>query len=81
MDPQRAAEACQLLAPRLAIPIHWGTLYPLALHHFSSTFLTQPPQMFVQFMLRTAPQVQVRVLQPGQHYDAPSGAPFAASPA
>ena len=72
MDPQRAAEACQLLLPRLAIPIHWGTLYPLALHHIRPVFLTQPPQLFVQFMLRMAPQVQVRVLQPGQHYDAPA---------
>ena len=70
MDPQRAAEAAQLLAPRLAIPIHWGTLYPLAMHHISPTFLTQPPQLFAQFMLRMAPAVEVRVLQPGQHYAA-----------
>ncbi len=68
MDPQRAAEACSLLAPRLAIPIHWGTLYPLAMHHFSPVFLTQPPQLFAQFMLRMAPSVEVRVLQPGQQY-------------
>jgi L-ascorbate metabolism protein UlaG (beta-lactamase superfamily) len=71
MDPERAAEACQLLAPRLAIPIHWGTLYPLAMHRITPTFLTQPPQLFAQFMLRMAPQVEVRVLQPGQHYSAP----------
>ena len=72
MDPHAAAEACRLLAPRLAIPIHWGTFYPLALHHIRPIFLTQPPQLFVQFMLRMAPQVEVRVLQPGQYYDAPS---------
>jgi L-ascorbate metabolism protein UlaG (beta-lactamase superfamily) len=70
MDPERAAEAAQLLAPRLAIPIHWGTLYPLAMHHISPVFLTQPPQLFAQFMLRLAPAVEVRVLQPGQHYTA-----------
>ena len=28
MDPQRAAEAVARLRPRLAIPIHWGTLLP-----------------------------------------------------
>jgi L-ascorbate metabolism protein UlaG (beta-lactamase superfamily) len=71
MDPERAAEACQLLAPRLAIPIHWGTLYPLAMHRITPTFLTQPPQLFAQFMVRMAPKVEVRVLQPGQHYNAP----------
>ena len=70
MNPERAAEACQLLAPRLAIPIHWGTLYPVAMHRISPAFLTQPPQLFVQFMLRMAPKVEVRVLQPGQHYTA-----------
>jgi L-ascorbate metabolism protein UlaG (beta-lactamase superfamily) len=74
MNPERAAEACQLLSPRLAIPIHWGTLYPLALDHISPAFLTQPPQLFVQFMLRMAPQVEVRVLQPGQHYTASAAA-------
>jgi L-ascorbate metabolism protein UlaG (beta-lactamase superfamily) len=68
MDPQRAAEACQLIKPRLAIPIHWGTLYPLAMHRFSPAFLTQPPRLFVQFMLRMAPKVEVRILEPGQHY-------------
>jgi L-ascorbate metabolism protein UlaG (beta-lactamase superfamily) len=72
MDPKAAAEACQLLAPRLAIPIHWGTFYPLAMQHIRPTFLTQPPQLFVQFMQRLAPKVEVRVLQPGQHYDASS---------
>jgi L-ascorbate metabolism protein UlaG (beta-lactamase superfamily) len=74
MNPERAAQACQLLAPRLAIPIHWGTLYPVAMHRISPAFLTQPPQLFVQFMLRLAPKVEVRVLQPGQHYTATFGA-------
>ena len=31
MDPQRAAEAAALLGARLAIPIHWGTYYPIHL--------------------------------------------------
>ena len=29
MDAARAAEALRLLQPRIAIPIHWGTLAPL----------------------------------------------------
>lgn len=30
LDPVRAAAAVELLAPQLAIPIHWGTLLPLS---------------------------------------------------
>lgn len=68
MDPARAAEACRLLAPRLAIPIHWGTLYPMAMQRVSPSFLIDPPRLFEQFVLRMAPQVHVRILQPGEHY-------------
>ena len=28
LDPRRAAEALRVLAPRIAVPIHWGTFYP-----------------------------------------------------
>ena len=29
LDPERAARAMQMLQPRIAIPIHWGTLAPI----------------------------------------------------
>ena len=29
LDPERAARAMQMLQPRIAIPIHWGTLAPM----------------------------------------------------
>lgn len=67
MDPYRAAQASQLIAPQIAIPIHWGTLYPLAIHHLTKAFLVDPPRLFREFMLRLAPQVEVRILQPGDH--------------
>ena len=31
LDPERAAEAVSLLAPRIVIPIHWGSLHPLGM--------------------------------------------------
>ena len=31
LDPARAARALTLLRPRAAVPIHWGTLYPMGL--------------------------------------------------
>lgn len=67
MDPYRAAQASQLIAPRVAIPIHWGTLYPVAIHRLTKAFLVDPPRLFREFMLRLAPQVDVRILQPGEH--------------
>ena len=67
MDPYRAAQASQLIAPQVAIPIHWGTLYPLAIHYLTKAFLIDPPRLFREFMLRLAPQVEVRILQPGDH--------------
>ncbi len=69
MDPYRAAQAGQLIAPQVAIPIHWGTLYPLAVHRLTKTFLVDPPLLFREFMLRMAPQTDVRILQPGEHFE------------
>ena len=69
MDPYRAAEACKLIAPQVAIPIHWGTLYPLAIHRLTKAFLIDPPLLFREFMIRIAPAVDVRILQPGEHCD------------
>lgn len=67
MDPYRAAQASQLIAPQVAIPIHWGTLYPLAIRRLTKAFLIDPPRLFREFMLRLAPQVDVRILEPGEH--------------
>ena len=67
MDPQRAAEAAALLGARLAIPIHWGTYYPVHLGlRGPPAFLTTPPALFEQAVGELAPATEVRVLQPGE---------------
>jgi len=67
MDPQRAAEAAALLGARLAIPIHWGTYYPVHLGlRGPPRFLTTPPALFEQAVGELAPATEVRVLQPGE---------------
>lgn len=66
LDPYRAALALQLLKPRRAIPIHWGTLYPLGLLRFWGGYLSDPPQRFARFAKRLSPEVQVSILQPGE---------------
>lgn len=65
MDPRRAAEAAALLRPRLAVPIHWGTLYPVALHRVRPVPLTAPPNLFARFAASLAPDVDVRIVRPG----------------
>jgi L-ascorbate metabolism protein UlaG (beta-lactamase superfamily) len=66
LDPQRAADALSLLQPRIAIPIHWGTFYPLGLRRFRPHLLTEPPFAFARETARRAPDVRVCILAPGQ---------------
>jgi L-ascorbate metabolism protein UlaG (beta-lactamase superfamily) len=59
-----------LLAPGIAIPIHWGTYFPL--HHGVwnvPDFLDEPPAEFVEAARELAPNVDVRVLRPGEALD------------
>jgi L-ascorbate metabolism protein UlaG (beta-lactamase superfamily) len=65
LDPERAAEAVRRLAPRVAIPIHWGTYRPWH-RRSTSPFLTEPAKAFVQAAASVAPDVEVRVLRPGE---------------
>ncbi len=66
MNPRRAAEALRLLAPRYAVPIHWGTLWPYGLGRVVPGRLTDPPREFARFARRYAPGVQVLLTPPGQ---------------
>ena len=67
LDPERAAEALTLVAPRVAIPIHWGTYFPMHLGlRGAPRFLELPPAEFVVAAGKVAPDVEVRVLRPGE---------------
>ncbi len=66
LDPERAARAAALLSPRIAVPIHWGTLYPLGLARLRPDPLRLPPREFETWMRALAPQVEARVLAPGE---------------
>jgi L-ascorbate metabolism protein UlaG (beta-lactamase superfamily) len=65
LDPERAAEAVKRLRPKVAIPIHWGTYRPF---HRSSRawFLRKPAEAFARAAAIAAPEVDVRVLRPGE---------------
>ena len=65
LDPARAAEAARLIAPRVAVPIHWGTLAaPWALRVRGAH--PSPAELFAELAAERAPEVDVRVLAPGE---------------
>jgi L-ascorbate metabolism protein UlaG (beta-lactamase superfamily) len=66
LDPRRAAEALALLHPRIAVPIHWGVLYPLGVGWLKPRYLTEPARRFSELASELAPEVDVRVLAPGE---------------
>jgi L-ascorbate metabolism protein UlaG (beta-lactamase superfamily) len=66
MDPRAAAEAVRLVQASIAIPIHWGTYFPLhtALRGIPA-FVESPAAEFALDVRELAAQVDVRVLRPG----------------
>src|SRR5262245_17871792 len=71
LDPVRAARAVEMLRPRLAVPIHWGTFYPLGMRLLRPEHLEEPPREFARLVGSLAPEVEVRVLQPGSSTELP----------
>ncbi len=65
MSPLDAARALALLAPKVAIPIHWGTYAPL--HHAAAG--DGPATEFAGHAERLAPDVRVELLEIGGSYE------------
>jgi len=58
MGPREAAKACELLKPKVVIPMHYGT-FPL---------LTGRPEAFEQALSECGLEVLVKVLSPGESF-------------
>jgi L-ascorbate metabolism protein UlaG (beta-lactamase superfamily) len=65
MDPLSAAQAVALVRPLVAVPIHWGTFFPVGLEALRGSALVEPPRVFARHVAELAPEVEVRVLAPG----------------
>lgn len=65
LDPETAAEAVRRLAPKIAVPIHWGTYRPFH-RGAEARFLTYPAEAFARAAAEAAPDVDVRILRPGE---------------
>jgi L-ascorbate metabolism protein UlaG (beta-lactamase superfamily) len=66
MDPLGAARAAALLRPRIAVPIHWGTFFPIGLAGRRGNALVEPPLDFARHAAELAPEVEARILAPGE---------------
>ena len=74
LDPARAAKAVALLRPRVVVPIHWGTYFPIHLGlRGAPSFLQTPPDAFLAELVDVAPGADVRVLRPGESVEVEAG--------
>ena len=67
MDPERAAQAAALLAPRVAVPIHWGTLAGPRVWWRADPEM--PARRFAERLAVHAPAVAPRILAPGERLE------------
>ena len=72
LDPMGAARATAVIKPRIAVPIHWGTLHPVGFSWMRPSTRIDPPHQFAQLVRRMAPDTTVRVLPNGGSLKVPS---------
>lgn len=66
LDPERAAEAAVRVRASAAVPIHWGTLYPLGLRRLAGYRFEEPGEAFRRAVAARTAAIEVHVLRPGQ---------------
>ena len=66
LDPPRAAKAVELIAPRVAVPVHWGGYLPAGMVKRRPDLLVEPPRKFRR-IVEESPRTDVRVelIEPG----------------
>ena len=66
LNPVRAAEAAARIRPEIAVPIHWGTLFPFGLRGLARRRFEEPGEAFREAVAARSDRIEVQVLQPGQ---------------
>lgn len=72
LGPAEAVDALRLLAvgrggrPPVVVPVHWGTLWPLGLRAVRDQLFAAPGPGFAALARAALPDVDVRLLAPGQ---------------
>jgi L-ascorbate metabolism protein UlaG (beta-lactamase superfamily) len=67
LNPETAAQAVQRIRPKVAIPVHWGTLGALWMK--TDPDPEAPARAFAEAVAAVEPDVEVRVLAPGASMD------------
>ncbi len=65
LDPRRAAQAVELIRPRVAVPIHWGGFLLAGMHRKQPHLLTEPPLKFCSMVEQLGVPTRVEIIQPG----------------
>jgi L-ascorbate metabolism protein UlaG (beta-lactamase superfamily) len=68
LDPLGAAQALRLLQPRIAVPIHWGTLHPVGFKWLKPSTRVDPPHTFARLAAELAPETAVHVVPVGGRF-------------
>jgi L-ascorbate metabolism protein UlaG (beta-lactamase superfamily) len=66
LDPERAAEAVHRVGARMAIPVHFGTFWPIGFDWIKPELFLPPGDRFKSTMTEVDPAVKVEVLVPGE---------------
>ncbi|SKC79232.1 MBL fold metallo-hydrolase [Krasilnikoviella flava] len=66
LGPRGAAEVCAEVRPRVAIPVHWGTLHVPGGQHLPRGWMDHAGAAFAAACHRVAPEVRAVVLRPGE---------------
>ncbi len=65
LDAAAAAEALRRVKAGWAVPVHYGTLWPIGMNRIRAHMFHEPGREFARLAERTAPDTRVRVLAQG----------------
>ncbi|MEV7623505.1 MBL fold metallo-hydrolase [Actinoplanes sp. NPDC089786] len=66
LDPEQAAEALRRVRATHAVPVHYGSFWPVGLGRVRQHMFGEPGPAFARFAAEKAPDAQVRVLRQGE---------------
>jgi L-ascorbate metabolism protein UlaG (beta-lactamase superfamily) len=66
LDPVTAAEALRRVDAAWAVPVHFGTFWPIGMSGVRQHMFAAPGQEFAQLAAKTSPRTRVRVLTQGE---------------
>ncbi|GAA3150650.1 L-ascorbate metabolism protein UlaG (beta-lactamase superfamily) [Kribbella aluminosa] len=72
LDPVRAAEAVRRVGATTAVPVHFGTFWPIGLDWVKPELFLPPGERFKTAMTDVDPGVKVEVLTPGGSLEVPA---------